>query len=294
MVVLRNVAKKMVSLNNTSSFALKELDLTLPKGYIMGIIGPNGSGKTTLLNIILGLYKADKGSIEVCGRDLVSQESENGLTAADDIGYVLQGDWFSLYLSLEENGKMYGKYYSRYEKSLFMEYLNRFKLDSKKRLKNLSKGERLKFQMAFALAHKPKLLILDEPTATFDPDFRQEFLKLVTEFVADGEHSVIMATHIMEDLDRIADYITFLNKGKLVFSMDRDTLMDSYRLLQAEDYKLNLLPKERVIYKEKGEFGSKALVKHNRYYQYDREVTVSVPSIEDIFYFMVKGGVMEC
>lgn len=294
MVTLRNVAKRMESVQGMSSFTLKELDLTLPKGYIMGIIGPNGSGKTTLLNIILGLYKPDKGSVEVCGKNIASQDMKDGFTAADDIGYVLQGDWFSLYLSLAENGKMYGKYYSQYDKNVLMEYLKRFKLEPDKKLKNLSKGERLKFQMAFALSHRPKLLILDEPTATFDPDFRQDFLKLITEFVADGEHSVIMATHIMEDLDRIADYVTFLNKGRLVFSMDRDTLMDSYRLLQAEDYKLNLLPKERIIYKEKGEFGSKALVKHNRYYQYDREVTVSIPSIEDIFYFMVKGGVFEC
>lgn len=294
MVHLRNVTKKMENREDLTTFTLKEMNISLPKGYIMGLIGPNGSGKTTLLNIILGLYKPDSGEVEVCGKNLVQQEGKEAETAADDIGYVLQGDWFSMYLSLIENGKMYGKYYSRYDENLLRQYLERFHLDEKKRLKNLSKGEKLKFQMAFALSHKPKLLILDEPTATFDPDFRQEFLKLVTEFVADGEHSVLMATHLTEDLDRIADYIAFLNKGKLLFSMDRDTLMDSYRLVQGEDYKLNLLDKKRIIYKEKGEFGSKALVKHNRFYEYDKEVTVSVPSIEDIMYYMVKGGVMVC
>lgn len=292
MVVLESVSKRMESTQDLSVFRLKTLDLALPKGYIMGVIGPNGSGKTTLLNIILGLYQPDYGTVRVCGKHIF-QEGKAAETAADDIGYVLQGEWFSMYLSLEENGKMYGRYYSRFEEKLFLEYLSCFHLDKKKRLKNLSKGEKLKFQMAFALAHKPKLLVLDEPTATFDPEFRQEFLKLITDFVSDGEHSVIIATHLTEDLDRIADYIAFLNKGTLVFCKDRDTLMERYRLVQGEDYKFNLLEKERVIYKEKGEFGSKALVKHNAYYHYDRDITVSVPSVEDILYYMVKGNVTE-
>ena len=184
---------------------------------------------------------------------------------------------------------MYGKYYEKYETDIFLQYCKRLQLEEAKKYKQLSKGEKLKFQFAFALAHQPKLLILDEPTANFDPEFRKEFLSILTEFVSDGEKSVLLATHITEDLDRIADYVTFLHKGEVKFSMDRKTLEQSYRLVSGEDYKINLINKERIIFKEKGKYGSKALVMHRRFSNYSDGVQVEIPGIEDIMYYMLKG-----
>ena len=284
-----NGGDKMLKIQNISKqlegFQLYDINFELPKGYIMGLIGENGAGKTTLLNLILGLYKPTKGTITIDGMEYENHEKE----IKNLLGYVLVDDIFPGEMTLLENAKMYGKYYENYETSIFLQYCQRLQLVETKKYKQLSKGEKLKFQFAFALSHQPKLLILDEPTANFDPDFRKEFLSILAEFVSHGEKSVLLATHITEDLDRIADYVTFLHKGEVKFSMDRKTLEQSYRLVSGEDYKINLINKERIIFKEKGKYGSKALVMHRRFSNYSDGVEVETPSIEDIMYYMLKG-----
>lgn len=279
MLHVKQVSKKL------GDFCLKDISFNLPKGYIMGLIGPNGAGKTSLLYLMLGLYAMDEGKILIDGQDVESQEA----LAKDELGFVLAEELFSGQMSLKANADLYGKYYSQYEEALFLQYCHQFSLNPEKKLNKHSKGEKLKFQFAFALSHHPKLLVLDEPTANFDPEFRDSFLQILTGFIQDGEHSVILATHLTTDLDRIADYVTFLNHGRLEFSVDREMLEDSYRLVNGEEYKIDLLSKDSIIYKEKGSYGSKALVKNNRWSEYDRELLVSVPSIEDIMYFILKG-----
>lgn len=266
-------------------FTLRDVNVKLPKGYIMGLIGENGAGKTTLLNLILGLYKPTKGQIFIDGMTYENQEKE----IRNLLGYVLVDDVFSGEMKLIEQADMYGKYYENYDRALFLDYCKRFELEEKKKYKKLSKGEKLKFQFAFALAHKPKLLILDEPTANFDPEFREEFLKIITEFVADGEKSVLLATHMTEELDRIADYVTFLHKGKVKFSVDRSELEKKYRLVSGEDYKINLINKARVIHKEKGKYATTALVEHTNHSFYSNDLEVNVPGIEDIMYHIIKS-----
>ena len=255
MLEIQGLEKKL------EGFTLQDVNIKLPKGYIMGLIGENGAGKTTLLNLILGLYKPTKGQIIIDGMTYENQEKE----IRNLLGYVLVDDVFSGEMKLIDQADMYGKYYENYDRTLFLDYCKRFELEEKKKYKKLSKGEKLKFQFAFALAHKPKLLILDEPTANFDPEFREEFLKIITEFVADGENSVLLATHMTEELDRIADYVTFLHKGKVKFSVDRSELEKKYRLVSGEDYKINLIKKERVIHKEKGKYATTALVEHTNH-----------------------------
>lgn len=266
-------------------FILRDVNVKLPKGYIMGLIGENGAGKTTLLNLILGLYKPTKGQIFIDGMTYENQEKE----IRNLLGYVLVDDVFSGEMKLIEQADMYGKYYENYDRALFLDYCKRFELEEKKKYKKLSKGEKLKFQFAFALAHKPKLLILDEPTANFDPEFREEFLKIITEFVADGEKSVLLATHMTEELDRIADYVTFLHKGNVKFSVDRSELEKKYRLVSGEDYKINLINKARVIHKEKGKYATTALVEHTNHSFYSNDLEVNVPGIEDIMYHIIKS-----
>ncbi|MBQ2803379.1 MAG: ABC transporter ATP-binding protein [Lachnospiraceae bacterium] len=280
MVRLEQVSKRM------GTFLLKDITMELPEGYIMGLIGPNGAGKTTLLHLIMGLLELEDGRIEVMGKEFLNEEH----AIRDDMGVVLQERLFQNRMTLQENAAFYGRYYKNYDEVYLKQLLKRFELEPERRYKKLSKGEELKFQFAFALAHHPRLLILDEPTGNFDPDFREEFFKALKEFIADGSRSVILATHLTEDLDRFADYITYLDKGKLLFSQDIESLKEGFRLLSGETYKINLLPKENIIYMEKGEFGTRALIQHRRRFVYDKSLRVSYPTIEELMYFVTKGG----
>lgn len=274
MVVIKGLEKR---LNNTK--ILKNVSFSLPKGYIMGLIGPNGAGKTTLLHVILGLYGADEGEVSVFGRYPHSDGS-----VRDDIGFVLSEELFNDNLTLIGNAKMYGRYYSSFSVDAFSGYCDRFGLRKTKKLSAHSRGEKLKFQLAFALSHSPKLLVLDEPTASFDPEFRELFRSLITDFISDGEHSVILSTHVTEDLDRIADYVTILDKGTVVLSMDRESLEDSCRLITAAESDVKLIPKEIIIGMEKGAFGTRLLVRHYSGADY-HGLPADLPSIEEILYF---------
>lgn len=280
MLKLTDISKRL------GAFQLKEISFELPPGYIMGVIGLNGAGKTTLLHLISGLYRPDGGSLSIEGKSYDANRKE----ILENVGTVLAEDLFNGYDTLLHNAGQYGKYYKNYDEPLLLQYLSRFQLLPDKKFRELSKGEKLKFQFAFALAHHPKLLLLDEPTGNFDPEFRGEFFSVLKEFIADGRKSVILATHLTEDLDRIADYIVYLEKGTLLFAGDIETLREQYRLLIGETYKLKLPPKQSIIYMEETACGTRALIRHRSRNVYDRELTVTVPSIEEIMYFMTKGG----
>lgn len=278
----------LLELNDVSkhlgTFHMKNINVSLPEGYIMGLIGPNGAGKTTLLHLILGLYGADAGSVRVAGRSY----EENERKIREQTGAVLLERLFDPGYTLRQNADRYGAYYSAYQPEVFLNYLERFSLAPERKYRKLSTGEELKFQLAFALAHDPKLLVLDEPAGNFDPKFRAEFFKVLKEFISDGTRSVILSTHLTEDLDRMADYITYLEKGRCLMSDDIETLRDSYRLVTGEAYKIRLLPKEDVIHIEEGAFGVRALVRHRKRNVYDSALAVTAPTLEELMYFVTK------
>ncbi|MDE7310058.1 MAG: ABC transporter ATP-binding protein [Eubacterium sp.] len=271
-------------------FALQNISFELPKGYVMGLIGENGAGKTSLLHLILGLYLPDSGKISIMGNTYGEAERE----IKNKTGYVvLDEQLFLSATSLVDNAKLYGRFYADYDGELLLDYCGQFALDPHKRWKSLSKGEKLKFQFAFALAHHPKLLVLDEPTANFDPQFREQFMQILANFVSDGEKSVILATHQMQELDQIADYITFLHRGKLVFSAEKETVTDKLRIVSGAPYKVNLLKEERVICKEIKNYAAAALVRHRDRDTYDSALTVSIPTMEDVMYYLIKSGKLD-
>ena len=278
----------MLKVNNLSkelgNFQLNDISFSLPAGYICGLIGQNGAGKTTLLHLILGLYHADEGNILVNNMLYENQEK----TIHDIIGTVLTEDLFEPSMTLIQNSNRYGKYYSKYNSEYMDKYLSLFHLNKKQKFGKLSRGEKLKYQFAFALSHEPKLLILDEPTGNFDSDFREQFFHIIKEFIKDGTKSVILATHITDDLDRIADYIIYLEEGKQVFAGDIEELHQHYRMVYGEKYKINLLPKERIIHMEENAFGAKALISHSRLNHYDKSLDLSYPTIEELMYFYTK------
>ena len=191
-------------------------------------------------------------------------------------------------MSLIQNGDWYGRYYSQYAHAAMSHYLALFGLDENRRFGSLSKGEKLKCQFAFALSHHASLLLLDEPAGNFDPGFREQFLQMIREFVQDGTRSVILATHITQDLDRMADYILYLENGTSVFAGDIERLHEQYRIVSGEAYKIKLLPKEKLIYMEENQYGAKALIAHSRLNRYDASLKVSYPTIEELMYFYAR------
>lgn len=277
-IEVKQLSKKL------GSFSLGEMSFELPMGYIIGLIGENGAGKTTLLHLLLGLYQPDSGQVTVLGENYADREAD----IRQEIGWVLQERLFADNDSLLENADVYGAYYEKYDRKLLMTYLEEFGLSPQKKYRKLSKGEELKFQFAFALSHKPRLLILDEATGNFDPKFRERFLVYIKDFIKDGDRSVLLATHLTRELEQLADYILYMEKGRLLMNYDIETLRSRYRVVTGEDYKLKLLPKDKVICMEKGKLSTRALIRYRKHFTYDKELTLTVPTIEEIMYFITK------
>lgn len=285
-------------------FSLKDVCFHLPKGYIMGLVGVNASGKSTLIKTIINIYHKDSGKIYIDGLSMDEEEKK----AKNLMGIVLNENFYEPNLCAEENAKYFGNYFELYDHDDFLRYCRQFHVDTKKKLKRLSKGQQMKFQIAFALSHKAKLFIMDEPTGNLDQAFRQEFMDIMQNLIADGEKSILLATHQTDTLDQIADYITLLHEGKIVFSMNKEILMDQYILLSGEESKINALPEGMVVYRENGIYNSMALIYNpknemsdscnrmhrvqndNSIFDDDSGLSLLKPTIEEIMYFMMKGG----
>ncbi|MDF2821870.1 MAG: transporter, ATP-binding protein [Clostridiales bacterium] len=268
-------------------FSLTDVCFHLPKGYIMGLVGVNASGKSTLIKTLINIYHKDSGKVYVDGLSMDEEEK----IAKNMMGIVLDENYYERNLCAEENAKNFGKYFECYNHDEFLRYCRQFHVDTKKKLKRLSKGQHMKFQIAFALSHNAKLFIMDEPTANLDQAFRQEFMDIMQDLIADGEKSILLATHQTDTLDQIADYITLLHEGNIVFSMSKEILMDKYILVSGEESKINGLPERMVVYRENGIYNSMALI-YNAFDVFLNEsgLTMFEPTIEELMYFMVKGG----
>lgn len=262
------------------TFELNDISVALPPGYICGLVGQNGAGKTTLLHLILGLYQADEGSVLIDGMDYRSEEKQ----IRDRIGTVLAEDLFDPSMTLIGNADWYGKYYTGYSRQRMERYLSRFRLERRRKFGRLSQGEKQKCQFAFALSHDAKLLVLDEPAGNFDPDFREAFFQELKAFIQDGTRSVILATHLTQDLDRMADHIIYLENGDQIFAGDIENLRERYRMVSGEAYQIRQIAPERVIYLEENRYGARALVAHSRLNHYDGRLAVCAPTIEELMY----------
>ena len=203
------------------SFMLSDIAFDLPSGYIMGFVGPNGAGKTTTIKLILNVIKGDSGSVKLFGR-------EDTIVHNEEIGVVMDAPLYVDDWKVSDVESALSPFYKQWDKKLFDEYIKRFGLESKKKIKELSRGMKIKLQIAAALSHNAKLLILDEPTSGLDPVARDEICDLLREFVSDENKSVLFSTHITSDLDKTADYITFILNGSIVFTGAKDELIEKY------------------------------------------------------------------
>lgn len=219
------------------NFKLNNVSLQLPKGFIMGLIGENGAGKTTLIKLIMNLVKKDSGDIKIFDKDNVKFERE----IKDRIGFVYDEVCYYDHMSLKENGNMVSMLYSKWDKDKFNYYLNKFELNKDKKLKELSKGMRMKFSLCIALSHGAEFIIMDEPTVGLDPVVRSEVLEELQSLMENENMGVLISTHITSDLERIADYITFIKDGSIIFSKSKDEIMESYKIIKGD---CNILTKE--------------------------------------------------
>lgn len=224
MLELKQVNKKF------KKFTLSDVSFQVPSGYITGLVGKNGAGKSTLIRLILDVLRKDSGSISLEGLDSV----KDGTRFRDQVGFVLESaDFFIQGKSAEENGNILGNLYSNWDQEMFLSYMERFEMtrgDQKgKQVNQLSTGQFIRFQLAFALAHKPKLLLLDEPTGNLDPVFRMKFLEELQSAIETEELAVLFATHVTTDLDKIGDYITVMDQGKILLSESKEELFDRYQ-----------------------------------------------------------------
>lgn len=236
-------------------FSISDLSFSLKKGYIMGFIGPNGSGKTTTIQTIMNLIRKDSGSIKVFGLDHVEQEKN----IKNRIGFVYDESPYFQNITIEENERIIAPFYNNWDHTCFINLLKKFDLDPKKKLSGLSKGMKTKVSLAMALSHRAELIILDEPTAGLDPVFRREILDVFYDVIQDGEKSILFSTHITSDLDKIADYITFIDHGKLVLSEPMDQIKDQFKIIKGGNDILEKLPKDVLIGTRQTKYGFEAL-----------------------------------
>lgn len=211
-----------------SGFTLDDVTFDLPSGYIMGLVGPNGAGKTTLIKLILNMTTRDAGRIEVLGLDAMADEER----AKEQLGVVLDSSYFIEYMTVDAVERTSSPMYPLWDHNLFDAYLRRFGLGRNKKIKDLSRGMQMKLMLAVALSHDAKLLILDEPTSGLDVLSRDELMDILSDYVADGGHSVIFSTHITADLERCADFLAYITNGMLYYSGPKDEFEDAFRLVK--------------------------------------------------------------
>ena len=267
-------------------FFLDHVDLTVPGGSIVGLIGENGAGKSTTLKCILNLVRRDEGSIRIFGRDNLQEDR----SIKQDIGVVLDECFFHDSLRLGDVNAILAPIYTRWDRAAFQSLCRQFGLPEKKTVKEYSRGMKMKLSLAAALAHHPRLLILDEATSGLDPVVRDEILDVFLSFIQDEDHAILLSSHITSDLEKAADYITYIHKGKVALSGAKDELLERYGKLVCRSADLERLDAGLVVGVRRTQFGCEALVN-------DRpgireawpELTVDPVTLEDIMVFTVKG-----
>ena len=264
-------------------FAIRDLCLEVPSGTICGLVGENGAGKSTTIRLLMGALRPDSGSARVLGTDVSSPEFR---AVKEDIGVVLDEAYFPESLNAVQVGRIMAGTYRRWDQGLYDGYLKRFDLPLKKQFKDFSRGMRMKLAIAVALSHQPKLLVLDEATAGLDPIVRDEVLDLFNEFTREEDHSILISSHILSDLEKLCDYIAFLHKGDLLFCEEKDRLLEEYGIFEDSRENLDCLMPEAVVAREETRYGGvRALVKRDLA---PAGFRMEKPSVEDIILFLVK------
>lgn len=268
------------------SFRLDDVSFTVPGGTIMGLIGENGAGKSTTIKCILNLIRRDAGEITVLGLDNIAHER----AVKEDVGVVLDESTFHDMLRPRQVGKVLSGIYQNWDGAAFDRYLEKFELPPGKLIKEFSKGMKMKLSIAAALSARPRLLILDEATGGLDPVVRDDILDELLAFIQDEDHAVLLSSHITSDLEKVADYISYLHKGRLVVQGAKDELLESYGRLACTRAELERVDPALVVGVRRSQFSCEALVNDRRAVRRRYpELTVDPVTLEEIMVFTVKG-----
>lgn len=280
-----------IQLQNVSKiyddFTLRCPTFSLARGRVLGLIGENGAGKTTLIHLLLHEIEPDTGEITLLGKPLRKEEAR----IKDQVGVVFDNCHQIEIFTVKEIAHMLSLIYTKWDTALFFAYMEQFHLPLKKKIKDFSKGMKMKLNFACALSHHPSLLILDEATSGLDPIMRNEILDLLLEFMMDETHTILMSSHITTDLEKIADDIAFLHNGSLLFYKSKEELLDQYGILHCKAAFFEQLNEEDVLAYQKEEMAYHVLIKDRAsFLRIFPEACMDIPTIDEIMLFYVKGG----
>lgn len=262
-------------------FTLNNLNLTLPGGCILGLIGENGAGKSTTIKLILDIIHKDSGSITILGRD----NTENILLTKEEVGVVMDEIGLPECLTVKQIGNVMAHTFRNWDASAYQALVQRMDLPEKKPFKDYSRGMKMKLGIAIALSHNCKLLLLDEATSGLDPVVRDDVVEMLSEFTRDEGHSILISSHIVSDLEKLCDYIAFLHKGKLLLWEEKDVLLAEYGVIHYTSEQLQRIAPEAIKHKKESPYGVEALVLRSGA---PSDLHISPISIEELFVYMVK------
>ena len=274
---LRHVSRRL------GDFELRDVNLTLPKGCILGLVGENGAGKSTTIRLLTGELRPDGGTVSVLDAEPGSPDFRS---VKERLGVVLDDAWFPEILNARQVGTMMAMTYESWDAELYESYLARFALPREKNFKDYSRGMRMKLAIAVALAHRPEVLLLDEATAGLDPIVRDEVLEIFREFSEAEDHAILISSHILSDLEKLCDYIAFLHQGKLLFCQEKDRLLETYGLFVGTRQQAEELAEDAVLAREDSGFGGvRAIVRRDAV---PACLPLEKPTVEDIILAMVR------
>ena len=289
-ITVKNLTKRY------SDFCLDNISFEIPYGFIVGFIGENGAGKTTTIKSLLGLCNIESGEIEILGNQ-VKRVKENA-SYKEHIGVVFDDCNFPQEMFLGDVGKMMKNFYKTWDSVKFDHYIRQFDLPKKKKIKELSKGMKMKLSIIVALSHDSQILILDEATSGLDPIVRNEILDIFRDFVLDENHSVFLSSHITSDIEKAADYIMLIHKGKLLFQAAKDDLLNNYGIVKCSKEQADQIPLDIVVGREDNSFETSILINNKKrltesgyFTKFEKDGASPVidrANIEDIMLYMVK------
>ena len=268
------------------AFELKNINLSVPKGVIVGFIGENGAGKTTTIKSILNLVNIDSGEIKIFDKDYKKDEKD----IKENLGVVLDNSFLSDNLTPNDINKILKRIYKNWDEKLYFAYLEKFKLPKDQMSKDYSSGMLMKLKIITALSHHPEFLILDEPTSGLDPIARGEILELFQDFIQDENHSIFVSSHITTDLEHIADYIVFINTGEIILNEEKDKLLENYGIVKCSKEDFEKFDKSDYIKFRKNKYDYELLVQNKEIFKSKYNVqTIDKTTLDDIMLLYIKG-----
>ncbi len=267
-------------------FSLNNISFSLPTGHIMGFVGQNGAGKTTTIRLILNMISRNSGSIEIFGMDNILEEQK----IKQDVAAVFDEIFFVDSWKVSDVEKAVKNFYDNWDSTLYHQYINSFNLPADKKVKDLSRGMKMKLMLAVAMSHDAKLLILDEPTSGLDPVARDELLDILSSYISDEKKSILFSTHITTDLEKIADYITIIDKGRIFYTGTKDNLLGNFYMVKGSLDNLTNSLREKIIGLTTNNIGFAGLLPVSEMKCLSKEIVAEMPSIDEILVYISKGG----